>query len=188
VSDESEPKSAPGRLDLVRLFLNTWDLEAQTDAWTTPEATSLWLTEQDIVSGAVIPPDDLHRLRAFREALRDFVQHGAELPVESRALMEREMERCFLRMTFCGEHRDDVRITPRRDNVEGAIAWMMILIREAQLEGTWPRLKICREHICRWSFYDSSKNGSSQWCSMQSCGNRAKARRYRARKAAGAPN
>ena len=31
---------------------------------------------------------------------------------------------------------------------------------------------------CGWLFYDTSKNGSRRWCSMQGCGNRAKARRH----------
>jgi predicted RNA-binding Zn ribbon-like protein len=31
---------------------------------------------------------------------------------------------------------------------------------------------------CGWLFMDDSKNGSRRWCSMQSCGNRAKAHRH----------
>lgn len=31
---------------------------------------------------------------------------------------------------------------------------------------------------CGWLFYDSSRNKSRRWCSMESCGNRAKAKRY----------
>jgi predicted RNA-binding Zn ribbon-like protein len=32
-------------------------------------------------------------------------------------------------------------------------------------------------------FFDRSKNHSSCWCSMESCGNRAKARRFRQKRA-----
>jgi predicted RNA-binding Zn ribbon-like protein len=46
-------------------------------------------------------------------------------------------------------------------------------------EGTWPRLKACRN--CHWAFYDTSKNRSGTWCSMQLCGNRLKTRRFRSR-------
>jgi predicted RNA-binding Zn ribbon-like protein len=35
---------------------------------------------------------------------------------------------------------------------------------------------------CDWLFYDTSKNGSRRWCSMEGCGSRAKMRRYNARK------
>lgn len=31
---------------------------------------------------------------------------------------------------------------------------------------------------CGWLFYDTSKNRSRRWCSMESCGNRAKAQRH----------
>jgi predicted RNA-binding Zn ribbon-like protein len=36
----------------------------------------------------------------------------------------------------------------------------------------------CGAGECRWLFLDTSKNRSRQWCSMQSCGNREKARRH----------
>ena len=50
----------------------------------------------------------------------------------------------------------------------------------AMLDGTWPRLKVCRN--CEWAFYDNSKNRAGSWCSMQLCGNRKKTRAYRARR------
>ena len=49
------------------------------------------------------------------------------------------------------------------------------------------KVRECGASDCKWLFLDTSKNGSRQWCSMQSCGNREKARRHyqrvRARKA-----
>ncbi len=41
-----------------------------------------------------------------------------------------------------------------------------------------PRVRECGGSDCRWLFLDTSKNRSRQWCSMASCGNRAKARRH----------
>jgi predicted RNA-binding Zn ribbon-like protein len=52
------------------------------------------------------------------------------------------------------------------------------------VDGSWSRLKTCENDECRWAFYDQSKNRSAKWCSMQSCGNRMKARAYRARREA----
>ncbi len=43
------------------------------------------------------------------------------------------------------------------------------------------RVHECAGHDCGWLFLDMSKNGSRRWCSMETCGNRAKARRHRAR-------
>jgi len=44
------------------------------------------------------------------------------------------------------------------------------------------RLRICANDGCRWVFHDTSRTGRRRWCSMASCGNRAKAARHRARK------
>lgn len=38
------------------------------------------------------------------------------------------------------------------------------------------RLKQCGG--CGWLFYDTSRTGARRWCTMQLCGNRAKARRH----------
>jgi predicted RNA-binding Zn ribbon-like protein len=40
------------------------------------------------------------------------------------------------------------------------------------------RLRHCLNDQCGWLFMDDSKNGSRRWCSMQACGNRAKAYRH----------
>lgn len=44
------------------------------------------------------------------------------------------------------------------------------------------RVRECAGDPCGWVFLDLSKNASRRWCDMADCGNRAKARRYRARK------
>lgn len=43
------------------------------------------------------------------------------------------------------------------------------------------RVRECANHKCLWLFLDESKNGTRRWCSMQACGNRAKAHRHYAR-------
>jgi predicted RNA-binding Zn ribbon-like protein len=40
------------------------------------------------------------------------------------------------------------------------------------------RLRECANVQCLWLFLDDSKNGTRRWCSMQACGNRAKAQRH----------
>jgi predicted RNA-binding Zn ribbon-like protein len=40
------------------------------------------------------------------------------------------------------------------------------------------RLRECANDQCLWLFLDDSKNGTRRWCSMQACGNRAKAHRH----------
>ena len=59
-------------------------------------------------------------------------------------------------------------------------------VATGRADGTWERLKACRQETCRWLFYDGSRNRSSSWCSMQICGSREKQRAYRRRRGAGA--
>lgn len=44
--------------------------------------------------------------------------------------------------------------------------------------GDLDRVGQCSDDRCGWLFLDTSRNRSRRWCSMQDCGNRAKARRY----------
>ena len=48
------------------------------------------------------------------------------------------------------------------------------------------RLKECAQEDCRWLFLDLSKNRSRRWCTMEQCGNRAKAKRHYARRTSSA--
>lgn len=44
------------------------------------------------------------------------------------------------------------------------------------------RLKMCPGERCGWLFIDETRNARRRWCSMDSCGNRAKAARHYARR------
>jgi predicted RNA-binding Zn ribbon-like protein len=44
------------------------------------------------------------------------------------------------------------------------------------------RVKQCASETCEWVFLDRSRNRSRRWCDMSDCGNRAKARRFQAKK------
>ena len=41
-------------------------------------------------------------------------------------------------------------------------------------------LRQCGSEECRWLFLDTSKNHTRRWCNMKICGNRMKARRFKA--------
>lgn len=42
------------------------------------------------------------------------------------------------------------------------------------------RLRSCESDDCHWLFLDTSKNHTRRWCDMKLCGNRMKARRFKA--------
>lgn len=54
----------------------------------------------------------------------------------------------------------------------------------AQENGTWRRLKACRNTACVATFYDHTRNNNGVWHSVRSCGNPANLRASRARKRA----
>ncbi|WP_372700046.1 CGNR zinc finger domain-containing protein [Arthrobacter sp. JSM 101049] len=65
--------------------------------------------------------------------------------------------------------------------VDAAVAGLLARFAEAQNVGEWSRLKACGNPDCQWVFYDTSRNRSGRWCSMQECGGVMKARAYRRR-------
>lgn len=53
---------------------------------------------------------------------------------------------------------------------------------EALTSGDLHRLRECADQQCKWLFWDKSRNRSKRWCSMNDCGNRAKAKSFYERK------
>lgn len=59
--------------------------------------------------------------------------------------------------------------------------WVLSL-KTAQLitSGSMEMVRACGNPECRWLFLDTSKNHTRRWCDMKICGNRMKARRFKA--------
>lgn len=58
----------------------------------------------------------------------------------------------------------------------GSIAWDAANLLE---HGRLERIKECPGERCGWLFLDESRNRSRTWCSMKTCGNTAKVKRFR---------
>jgi predicted RNA-binding Zn ribbon-like protein len=74
---------------------------------------------------------------------------------------------------------DGVEYAGTSDGLDGVVARVVAATARALADGTWSRLKACRNDACRWGFYDHSRSRTGQWCSMAICGNRAKQTRWR---------
>ncbi|MFZ4840884.1 CGNR zinc finger domain-containing protein [Mycetocola saprophilus] len=72
--------------------------------------------------------------------------------------------------------------TPAGTGWDAALAEVLLWVYRSQLEGTWPRLKVCRNPECGVAFYDRSRNSSGVWHDALVCGNVANLRASRARK------
>lgn len=183
-SDAARRPPAPGRLELLRTFLNTVDLESGEEDFSSPAILASWLEERGLLrSGAPLGAGELSGAIEFRETLRDVLEANAghgDAPAARRRLDE-----IAARIPMRVQIGRRPRLEPERaDGIQAALGRLLAIAYEAELDGTWQRLKVCRSDTCRWAFYDSSRNRSGAWCSMAICGNRMKGRAFRRRRPA----
>jgi predicted RNA-binding Zn ribbon-like protein len=178
-----EQKPAPLPLLLVQAFLNTRDLDEGTDLLRNADAAGEWFQAVGLLgSRSSVAPDELEMARAVRESVRSLLesrddgQGVVELgPLRDLAATRRP------RLTV----RDDGLLAlenPRHEDLADGLFGLLLIIRSAQDDGSWSRLKACANPDCRWAFYDRSRNQQGHWCDMAVCGNRIKNRHLRARR------
>lgn len=168
--------------DLLVEFVNTRDLEEETDSIADPELLADWIAER---TGDYLPPpdEDGHaRALALRESLRALLRanNGVDASEEELAPLREAADRSRYRTTISAGGQLD--LAPARSDLSGFEARLLLALERIQSQGAWPRLKACTDDGCQWAFFDATRNRSRTWCSMEECGNRQKTRRYRARK------
>ncbi len=125
-----------------------------------------------------------HRLR---EAINTGIQAATDdMPVPPRAIGEINSWLAYaspvLRLEASEDDHPHLIATPPPDAIRHALA--RVALDAANLLGTEDqrhRLRICASPTCSARFYATSRAATRRWCSMQGCGNAAKARRHRAR-------
>lgn len=172
---------APGGLALVQAFLNTNDIEGGRDAFATPGQLGRWLSERGLIERdeRVAPAEHAFAINV-REALRDVIEARETGAPAERAVkvLERAAREADLRPVVGIEGSV---VVPKRGGARGAIGHVLAAVPASDSADAWRRLKVCRNDACRWVYYDASRNRSGHWCTMKVCGNRIKARAYRAR-------
>lgn len=175
---------APGNLAVVQRFVNSADFEAGDDALAEPGTARTRLAAIGLPVGeAPLDAAALGRLVEVREAIRALALANNDEPLDPRApqALAAASAGASLRVTVT-EEGSTVLAPAAAAGVDAIVGALLAAVHDARCEGTWDRLKACREESCRWAFYDRSRNRSSSWCVMSVCGNRAKARAYRERK------
>jgi hypothetical protein len=151
--------------DLIVRFINTLDVEAGSDVLDTVDGWQSWLCAQSL--DGCFGRESLGSLREARE-LRDGLRTLAS------------GERC----AHVRQVGIQVALTPDGKvelSAQTAVGLIAAAAAKVAVEQRLDRVKICPADDCRWAFYDTSRNHSRQWCSMDVCGNRAKARTHRQR-------
>jgi predicted RNA-binding Zn ribbon-like protein len=168
--------------DLLLDFVNTRDVRPARDSFDTPVALGSWLEERLLLpAGARVTRADVAFARDVREAIRQLLLAHNDCGVEEGgplAILDEAAKRSRLAARFAN---GSVRLEPAAPGVAGAVGRILVCVADAMADGTWDRLKACRAEDCQWGYLDSAKNHSRAWCSMSSCGNRAKAHAYRER-------
>ena len=143
---------------LVVDFLNTVNVEQRSDLLDQPGSWLEWAVAHGVTPN---PPEEAH---AARDALRAAVG-DPRLPMQDLDVAAR------ISLSEAGPELV-------ADDAVGAV---LAACARLAVRGDWIRLKICPADACLWAFYDESRNRSRTWCSMRVCGNREKARGWRAR-------
>ena len=176
----SEREAATGELGLIQAFVNTVDLMPGVEELRDPNTLKDWLAARRLMdAGQPVDESDLKHALAVREAMRGLIagNSGQRIyPVDLATLNEAAIA-SRLRMRFGSGGK--ARLEPEAAGAVGAIGRLVATLYSAVQAEDWERLKLCDSDPCRWAFYDRSKNQSSRWCKMASCGNREKARRFR---------
>jgi len=188
---------APVPLRWVEALVNTRNVDLGTDEIGTPDGLAGWLRERGLLpDGAPVPVGGHQRTLCVREGLRALIAANNQEPdrpllsghrstadgVEPSALID--LARLLPDLPLVLDvSAPSPRLVPAGDDpLDAALETLLAAVAQAVADGTWSRLKACREPSCRWAFYDQSRNRSRAWCSMEICGNRAKARAFRRRR------
>ena len=162
---------APGELALVQAFVNSnYSLEEHNhgaELLDGPEGLKRWFARRDLAGSETVGLEEALRVREGLRAL--LIAKRAEEP-DARAIEQLN--------EIAPQRRISVRLQPDGPHFEAddPLGLILALAARSMLDGTWARLKACKE--CCWAFYDHSKNGAGSWCSMKVCGGRVKQRAY----------
>ena len=182
--DDEEKKPAPEPLRRVQSLINTLDRESGLDRLAAAENAAPWMTSNGLLSPGGTPTGhDLQTLIGVREGLRALVLQNTDGPAPDPALVSplhqiTEGERARAVLAEDGA----VRLVPVGDSLRARLLALLLIVSDAQRDGTWAHLLACANDDCQWAFYDHSRNHGGTWCDMATCGNKLKNRDFRARR------
>ena len=182
--DTSPP--APGDLELLQRFMNL-HVHDDEDRHVDPpvEMVRRFLVERRLLHDGERFTDADHRTYLeLRRAIRNVISAGTGQPITSvdAETLDRIAVAARLHPHFHTEQAPT--LEPQGKGVAAAFGRMVAIAFVGAFDGSLEHLKLCADDTCRSVFYDRSKNHSGRWCSMSSCGNRAKVRAWRQRQRA----
>jgi predicted RNA-binding Zn ribbon-like protein len=181
---DQETKPAPTPLLLLQSFVNTWDGIRGSDLLLDPVAARDWLNRAGLWNADRAPdPAELDLARRVREGIRALLvaNSGGPQPSTEDLRAMQSIARSSRLAPKVGAGGDVTVEAEPTGRIETGLLALLLVIRDAQRDGTWQRLKACGNPDCKWAFYDRSHSRVGAWCDMATCGNRIKNRRLRQR-------
>ena len=176
-------------LDLVNTLRDR--ATAPRETLDTPSDLGAWLAAAGLLEAAGPPPaavlEEACELRAAIDAAVTAVVAGATVPARALTRIDDWLVHAGSRplLALGADGLPVLGERPPADSPRRALG--TIALDAATLLGTpaeRARLRICASETCGTRFFDRSPAGARRWCSMRTCGNEAKARRYRERERA----
>jgi predicted RNA-binding Zn ribbon-like protein len=183
---EPEKKPAPGALQLVQSFVNTHDFDTGVDLLADEHSAIPCLCDGGLLgAGATATAAELSAARDVRESIRALLSDSGErtpADITGEGALHDLIGHAAVRITIGPDGQVGLEPVPA-GSLQAGLAQLLLIIRDAQRDGTWTRLKVCGNPDCQWAFYDRSHARRGTWCDMASCGNLIKNRNLRARAA-----
>jgi predicted RNA-binding Zn ribbon-like protein len=167
VDDPRPLTTEPLALDLVN---TVWLGDGRRrDLLAEPGGVRTWLA----AAGHAGARTDAAALTEAREAIRAAVDRPGDTAALNAVLARGRLAE---RLGPAGPER-----TLEIDEERWRVPWLAAQNLLELLRAGPDRVRRCANRECVLHFYDGSRGGRRQWCSMAACGNRAKARRHYAR-------
>lgn len=179
--------AAPGDLELLQRFMNLHVHDAEGTHLEPPtEQIRAFLVERRLLPDDERFTDaDRETYLGLRDALRNLILAGDDEPIgaEDAEAIDRIGLAAGLHPHLHAAHRPT--LEPKGTGLAAAFGRIVAIAFTSAFDGSFDHLKLCADETCRSVFYDRSKNHSGRWCSMSTCGNRAKVRAWRERRRVG---
>jgi predicted RNA-binding Zn ribbon-like protein len=185
--DDEEKKPAPDPLRRVQSLINTLDMESGRDRLAVAGDAAPWMATNGLLApGGTPTDDDLSTLIGVREGLRALVLQNTDGQAPDPSLVSSLHQLAEDEPVRAAVGEDGaVRLAPVGDSLRARLVALLVIVSDAQRDGTWAHLLACANDDCQWAFYDRSRNHGGTWCDMATCGNKLKNRDFRARQRVG---
>lgn len=171
------------RLDLLRDFeslVRFLDVAGILDA---ERSLGMRRRAQQQPAGAAAALVDARRVRAALRALAERGANSEKVRGDALAEINRVLGRSagIRRLETRADGSFARAFVPVGDAFAGLIIPIVESAADALIAGELVRVRRCGDPRCSRVFHDGTRNGRRRWCDMATCGNRAKAARFRAR-------